>query len=306
MRLPWFILTLQVVCCGIRLLNRLLIATIDKNFRKINQAIMIIRNNTLNSSNTWPNKGHYFTMSFIFSILVIYASLVPLNFRPLLMTEALNRFSDIPFLSLGIDSRADWVSNILLFVPVGYLWAGTFLVNTNSRVLIVIVTFCVVLFSVIFSLCIEFTQLWFPPRTVSQNDIFAESIGATIGGLLWCYIGQTVTDWIYSYTRQESRKKKIDWWLEIYMIGLVLYHFIPLDLTISSGELAHKFSQGKIRIIPFSGVELNLSTFYNWSKEIVIFIPVGIFFSIWRMNQKIKVRPMEILPGMWRRIHCVY
>ena len=133
-----------------------------------------------------------------------------------------------------------------------------------------------------------------PPRTVSQNDIFAESIGATIGGLLWCYIGQTVTDWIYSYTRQESRKKKIDWWLEIYMIGLVLYHFIPLDLTISSGELAHKFSQGKIRIIPFSGVELNLSTFYNWSKEIVIFIPVGIFFSIWRMNQKIKVRPMEI------------
>ncbi len=36
---------------------------------------------------------------------------------------------------------------------------------------------------------IEFLQLWFPNRTVSQNDIVAGVVGAIVGSCLWMLIG---------------------------------------------------------------------------------------------------------------------
>ena len=248
----------------------------------------------MRSFNPWPNRMHYFIMAILFSILAVYGSLVPLDFRPMPIDEALKRFMDIPFLSLGINSRADLVSNILLFIPIGYLWAGTFIVNVKNKALIVVAIASVIAFSVIFSISIEFTQLWFPPRTVSQNDILAESIGAAIGSLFWCFIGQATTEWIHSYTSKQSAKRKVDWFLEIYMIGFLFYHLIPLDITISSGEIVQKFYQGKIKLIPFFNADLNLLSLYGWFKGVVIFIPVGVFVSIWRTGRRIQARPLGI------------
>lgn len=58
-------------------------------------------------------------------VFVIYGSLVPLDFRAVEMTEAVERFRHIPFLDLGIGSRADWVANLLLFIPLSYLFAAS-------------------------------------------------------------------------------------------------------------------------------------------------------------------------------------
>ena len=165
-------------------------------------------------SNAWPNRFHYFLLAMFFTALAVYGSLVPLNYTPLPLGEALERFSRIPFLSLGIDSRADWVSNILLFIPVSYLWIATLTVNSRNVFWKILASLAVVFFSTILSISIEFTQLWFPPRTVFQNDIFAETIGGIIGVALWLMIGQVLTEWIRSYTYKKSPKKKIDWFLE--------------------------------------------------------------------------------------------
>ena len=45
----------------------------------------------------------------------------------------------------------------------------------------VLVYFSAGVFSLALALAVEFTQLFFPPRTVSLNDILAESAGAVIG-----------------------------------------------------------------------------------------------------------------------------
>jgi hypothetical protein len=39
---------------------------------------------------------------------------------------------------------------------------------------------------------IELVQVWFPPRTVSQNDIFAGWCGAVGGMLAWVFFGGTL------------------------------------------------------------------------------------------------------------------
>ena len=56
----------------------------------------------------------------VFALLAIYGSLVPLRFEALSFVEAIERFRAIPFLSLSVQHRADWVANILLFVPIGF------------------------------------------------------------------------------------------------------------------------------------------------------------------------------------------
>ncbi len=60
----------------------------------------------------------------VYTAFVIYGSLVPLEFRALPWDEAVARFAAIPWLRLGIGSRADWVANLLLFIPLTFLWMG--------------------------------------------------------------------------------------------------------------------------------------------------------------------------------------
>src|SRR5207244_8256711 len=104
---------------------------------------------------------------------VIYGSLVPLQYQPLELAEALQRFRNVPMLQLNIESRADWVANILLFMPIGFLWLGACGVDRRRwhslPLAVIVVPTCAAL-----SVALEFTQLWFPNRTVSQNDIIAE------------------------------------------------------------------------------------------------------------------------------------
>ena len=58
---------------------------------------------------------------FLYGAFVIYGSLVPLNFQPRPLAEAIDAFRNIRYLNLDIASRADWVANILLFVPLAFL-----------------------------------------------------------------------------------------------------------------------------------------------------------------------------------------
>ena len=57
-------------------------------------------------------------------VFVVYGSLVPLDYVALPLDHALAAFRNIPFLSLGLDSRADWVANGVLYAPLGSLAEG--------------------------------------------------------------------------------------------------------------------------------------------------------------------------------------
>ena len=109
---------------------------------------------------------------------VVYGSLVPLDFQPLPWDQALEQFSNIPFLNLGVDSRADWVANGVLYVPLSFFAS---LALTAGRCSAPIAFFLSVSLGGVTAVAVEFTQLHFPPRTVSQNDLMAEFIGTVLG-----------------------------------------------------------------------------------------------------------------------------
>ncbi|MHB8973869.1 MAG: VanZ family protein [Pirellulaceae bacterium] len=206
---------------------------------------------------------------------------MPFTFQPHSFEKAVERFALVPYLQLGIQSRADWVANILLFIPIGFLWMGVFNVDrrvgTNWLWSSAVVAFgCLTL-----SIVLEFTQIWFPPRTVSQNDIVAETIGGVCGAVLWMVVGPTTTQWVRSYVIERRSHRQVEWLLGTYLIGLLIYSVLPLDLTISPAELYRKYRDGRIIVVPFSDMAFGLKSLYEFARDIAVFAPVGMLAATW-------------------------
>ncbi|HVA51770.1 MAG TPA: VanZ family protein [Pirellulales bacterium] len=224
-----------------------------------------------------PRRGHYAMFLLGFVAFAIYGSLVPLDFHALSWAEAWSRFRDIPYLHLSVASRADWVANILLFVPIGYCGLAALTCDRRSilgstAAAVLVAASCVAL-----SVALEFTQTWFPPRTVSQNDIVAESIGSIVGVALWSLIGRGVTAWLRSLSARTSPRERLDGLLQAYVAGLCLYSLFPLDVTINPNELRQKYDEGKLIAVPFARHPLNADDCISLISDVLIYVPVGMF-----------------------------
>ncbi len=115
-------------------------------------------------------------------VFVVYGSLLPFEFVPLPLAQALQRFAHLPYLQLGIESRADWVANGVLYLPVGGLTAHLLLSRWGDRRQALAVLLAIG-FGLFLATAVEFAQEFFPGRTVSQNDLIAEAIGSLLGAL---------------------------------------------------------------------------------------------------------------------------
>lgn len=224
-------------------------------------------------------KRYFLYSAWVYSAFVVYGSLVPLDYNAIPLDVAWHRFAEIRYLNLGIGSRADWVANILLFIPLAFLWMEVLAAKSRlSRK--VIASFFVGIFSVFLCVSIEFTQLFFPPRTVSINDIIAECAGAVIGVSIWWLVGEKFIDWLNKWAVENSSESNLDHYLQIYLVGLFLYNVMPLDLVISPVEIYHKWNEGRVILIPFTGLKESFAeNLYEWGSEIALWIPVPILWQ---------------------------
>ena len=64
-------------------------------------------------NNPYPRTSLPLVMWMGYVFFVVYGSLVPLQYNALPLNEAWAAFQNIPFLHLGVESRADWVANAI-------------------------------------------------------------------------------------------------------------------------------------------------------------------------------------------------
>lgn len=217
----------------------------------------------------------------LYSVFVVYGSLVPLEFRAIPWDEAVMRFAAIPFLNLGIGSRADWVANLLLFIPLTFMWMGVLSAGGN-QVRVVLATLVLLPAATALSLGIEFTQLFFPQRTVSQNDLFAESLGGLIGVLIWWGAGSRFMAWLQSWQQTHARAALTERLAWAYLAGVLVYNVLPLDLTISLVEVFHKWQDGKVNLIPFGRLPGDPAyAVYEIATDALIWSPLAL---LWRFD----------------------
>ncbi len=220
----------------------------------------------------------------LYLLFVVYGSLVPLTFQLIPFSQALERYANIPYLNLGIGSLADWVANILLMIPLAFLWLTWLSKNANFfqrlSLFVLIWIACFLL-----ALAIEFTQLFFPPRTVSLNDIIAESLGSFIGCIVGWFFGGRFITWLQTWD-QEAEANSWGNYLQIYIAGMFLYAVLPLDLTLSPIELFHKWREGRIIFVPFTNLKSGLvENIYQWGADIALWFPVPI---LWQLKSRLN------------------
>ena len=174
-------------------------------------------------------------------LFVIYGSLVPLDYRSHSFDEAWAIFQNVPYLNLGAASRADWIANGVLYVPVGFLTCH-WLSHAFQRLPTVILLALAAVFSIELAVGVEFTQISFPPRTVSLNDIYAECIGGFLGMWLFTRHANWFQSLLQSLLHDTHQLKLLI--LQAYGVAYLAFALFPYDLVISWAELDAKLDAG--------------------------------------------------------------
>jgi glycopeptide antibiotics resistance protein len=207
--------------------------------------------------------------------LIVYGSLVPFHYESLPWEEALDRFRALPLYHLGLASRSDLIANFLLYLPLGFLAMAAGGVGRARRAELVIAPLVGALGAAL-SVAVEFVQLWFPGRTTSLNDVYAESAGAGAGVLLWVAAGRPIIGWLRELRLTSGTRQLAARLLPAYLIGLVIIQAMPFDLTLSGRELAQKYREGRIVLVPFTGPAQGFELLRQTLWQVACFVPVGV------------------------------
>ncbi len=233
------------------------------------------------SAEGFPRRVHYLVAALGFTLLAVYGSFVPLAYRAISLSEAVERFRAVPYLDLGVYSRADFVANLLLMIPVGYLWVGVVDTDRSRRWLALLcLPFIGAMLGVVI-VGIEFGQLWFPHRTVSQNDMLAESIGSCVGIVGWFVLGRKINAWLRRFFSRQTAAH--DWrlgLLRLYTVGLLVYMALPFDVAVSPEEIRRKIEAGRVSLIPLASISGVLEGLWQLGMDVVLYAPIGLLMRL--------------------------
>ena len=194
----------------------------------------------------------YGALAAVYGVLIVYVSMIPFNFAPLPVEEAWARFTSMPLLKHGSDQRSDWMGNLLMFAPLGYLWAASFGTGERRGSPGWAVAVALVL-SIAFLLAIKFLQLYFPPRTVTINYVVAQSSGVAFGSFAW-YFGRGHREMLRDML-ERGRQSALRALLVIYASALVAAYLFPFTVIIEVEDLRNRIAElpGYVLELPGTG-----------------------------------------------------
>nr|WP_305908358.1 hypothetical protein [Methylomarinum sp. Ch1-1]MDP4521183.1 hypothetical protein [Methylomarinum sp. Ch1-1] len=108
------------------------------------------------------NMRKFLFFAVTYSLFIIYGSLVPLDYRPIPFEQAWQSFKNIRYLSLGAASRADWIANIVLYIPLTFSLSVYCRHKSQSSWRIVWLSALILTLSLALAVTIEFCQQFFP------------------------------------------------------------------------------------------------------------------------------------------------
>jgi VanZ family protein len=191
---------------------------------------------------------------FLFCCLfILYGSFIPFRFSddPEFVRSQFARFFTPPY-DHGVRrfSLPDVVSNILLFIPFGFLWVGAeFSPRTQSRFWRVAFTGGVLGF--LSGLMIESGQMFSPGRTASILDALCNGIGSATGAAVGFILFQAFRGSFGLVLLQLLRQRPSLVLLALLLLASVADAYYPFDVTLDVSTVWHNVKN--TRLIPFVG-----------------------------------------------------
>jgi VanZ family protein len=184
----------------------------------------------------------------VWCCFVLYGSFIPFHFNtdPEFVRARLARVQLFPF-QAGVKnfSLLDVVSNVLLFIPFGFLLSGSGVWNARRSWVLRVGTSG--LLTLMFTAAIELGQLFSPGRTSSGIDVEAGVGGALIGAVAACLLRQFEegVDTGVRLAQEEPRLVPI----ALMVLWLCSDAFYPFALTLDVSTVWHNLTHA--RLIPF-------------------------------------------------------
>jgi len=220
------------------------------------------------------------------AFFLVYGSLVPLQWQAQPLSQAWQFFISLPLPVLGASAGIDAAVNFLLTVPLAFglaLLLAPAAIGARHRRLraaLGLVTAATALF--LLSLGIEFAQVFFPPRSPSWSDVFAQWCGTLAGLSLYVLYGRRAASSLRALGQQEAGSNLAARWLAVWLAGMLLFNLMPLDLSLDPLELYRKWRDGRVLILPFSARAASVDEFiYGWVSDVLLWLPVG---ALWRID----------------------
>lgn len=216
-------------------------------------------------------------LALAWAAFVAYGSLVPLEYKP--HPDAWQAFLHTPWLQLGVGSRADWVANILLYLALAYFATGAVLTSRIPAAIRLVLLGLVLSACLAMAVGIEYLQLFFPPRTVSRNDLLAEGIGTALGALFWFISGRRIARMWERFVAGGAQSMRA--LLALYAIGYLAISFFPYDFLVSTAELGAKLAKpGSVSLGPGLTCGKPFTCGVKLVAETVLVIPVGVLLVL--------------------------
>ena len=210
--------------------------------------------------------------------LIVYSSLIPFEIRQYTFNQAIELFFEIPYFELGATSRADWIANILLYIPFAYFGLNWVMGLRVARYLGPMLAIPVFIIGLGLALSVEFVQIFFKPRTVSINDLIAETIGLTIGTVVYFTAGK----WLSRLWREvlNGGNSAIRAAFVLYALLFTAMVIFPFDFVVSTVEIRYKLSNADLFSIFITNCDDVFRCSARLTVEAFVVIPFGIFLAV--------------------------
>lgn len=215
------------------------------------------------------------------ALFVVYGSWVPLHFQwrdPGQVWTALWHWSDWQGLR---GERLDTAVNVLLTVPLGFglalLWAGP---RERTPMMARV---AIVLLVGLLSVGVEWGQGFLPGRNASLGDVLAQTAGTLLGLALQAGYGRRAHAWLAATGTALGARSRAAHLLHGYLLALLLFAVMPLDLTLDLGELYGKWRSGRVSWLPLHSLRgTTAEIVYELVSDVLLWLPVGL---LWRLDQ---------------------
>lgn len=218
-------------------------------------------------------------LAVLYGLVIVYSSLIVgpagLNYVPLDAEAAWQSFRAIRYFNNGSDQRADWIANAVMLAPFGYL-VNAAIGLRRARPFALLPGLVTFLVSLLFILAVKFAQLYFPPRTVSINYVFAQSLGALAGiGLFRLVHGKIVPTMRLLYREGEGLVPV----LAAYSVLVGAYFLMPFDLALSPDDLLQRLSQLHVSLFPTPDRGIGYGAMLV-AGDVLATVPVGMLLAV--------------------------
>jgi VanZ family protein len=217
-------------------------------------------------------------------VLTVYGGLLPFHFTPRPLTEAVESFRQIPsFDPWDLDARGDWIVSVVQYATLSFLLMAA--ACADSKRPAVPMAAIIGLACAALAIAIEFTQQFFPPRTVSWNDVALESVGGAMGVVAWIAAGPRVVKWARRLTAVTTVSDLARRLIPAYLAGLLIVELMPFDLIVGGAELKSKYLEGKIILIPFAR-RFDAAAIAKAALNVIAFVPMGMLPTLVGMRSR--------------------